>query len=224
MLLVALSVFGLALLDSLNPSLIATQLFLLTTPQPLWRSLSFILSVILTSFVGGWLVLTGLSDHLYSLLHYQPSPLEYGIQVLLGVLLIAFAVRLYRNPPQGDSPQPTPSYLHPLAIFGFGIFSTISELPTALPYFAAITQIAEAQIHLITTGILLIIYNLLYVLPLGILLGLYFYSPALRSHLEAIGVVIRRWNHQITIGFLGLIAAILLVDGLGALTLGRALL
>ncbi|HEU4324350.1 MAG TPA: hypothetical protein VFS21_14450 [Roseiflexaceae bacterium] len=61
---------GIALLDSLNPSLFLAQFYLLTTARPVPRILSYIGGVVAANFLGGLLFL--LPDR--TSCHYAGSP------------------------------------------------------------------------------------------------------------------------------------------------------
>jgi cytochrome c biogenesis protein CcdA len=52
---------------------------------------------------------------------------------------------------------------------------TILELPTALPYFAAIEQIVRANLDLLSTMSILALYNLIFVLPPSALIVIYLF-------------------------------------------------
>jgi cytochrome c biogenesis protein CcdA len=91
------------------------------------------------------------------------TPLFYIIQFLTGIILLIVGVTL-RIPTQSE-PVKAPKKLNLARTFLLGMSVTILELPTALPYFAAIEQIVRANLDLRSTMSILALYNLIFVLP-----------------------------------------------------------
>ncbi|HWQ75461.1 MAG TPA: GAP family protein, partial [Syntrophomonas sp.] len=54
----------------------------------------------------------------------------------------------------------------PMALLALGVAATISELTTALPYFAFLAILFHYQLSLIQVTFILVIYNIIYTLPL----------------------------------------------------------
>ncbi|MFZ4730464.1 MAG: GAP family protein, partial [Pseudanabaena sp.] len=67
--------------------------------------------------------------------------------------------------PAQTEPVKAPKKLNLARTFLLGMSVTILELPTALPYFAAIEQIVRANLDLLSTMSILAMYNLIFVLP-----------------------------------------------------------
>ena len=91
------------------------------------------------------------------------TPLLNTIQLLIGVILLVVGITL-RIPTQSE-PVKVTTKLTLARTFLLGMSVTVLELPTALPYFAAIEQIARANLDLLSIISILVLYNLIFVLP-----------------------------------------------------------
>jgi cytochrome c biogenesis protein CcdA len=167
---------AIALLDSLNPTAISLQIFLLSRPNPIPLTIAFIVGVFLAYWGGGLAIALGFSRILHVFLNRFPWDIFanaiHSIQFLLGVVLLVVAYRMKVTSYQTKTPN-LKSSLTPLRTLGIGIIATVSDLPTALPYIAAIERIIQSQANLLQIIGLLVFYNLIFVLPLLILLGIY---------------------------------------------------
>jgi len=159
------SLGGLALADSLNPFTVAAQAYLLGTPNPMRRSLAFLCATFLTYFFGGVLLLAGLSFFLKSVVPLIPF-WGFGVgELALSALLGFFAFYTGKMAKEGR-PFTPPSDLSIGATIVFAIGSTASDVPTAIPYFAAASSIAAENAGWGQDLLLLIGYNMLYCVPL----------------------------------------------------------
>ena len=61
----------------------------------------------------------------------------------------------------------------PMALVALGVGATISELATALPYFAFIAVLLNYSLTLFQLSFILIVYNTIYMLPLMVLYFVY---------------------------------------------------
>jgi cytochrome c biogenesis protein CcdA len=167
---------AIAILDSLNPTAISMQVVLLSTRNPIPRTLTFILGVFLTYWVGGLAIALGIgriiSDFLSRFRWDDFADVLYPVQFILGIILLIVAYRMKTTPYEPKNLDRHKS-LTPLSTLGIGIIATASDLPTALPYLAAIERILKAQVDLSMLMGLLVFYNLIFILPLLLLLGIY---------------------------------------------------
>jgi cytochrome c biogenesis protein CcdA len=121
------------------------------------------------------------------------TPLFYIIQFLTGIILLIVGVTL-RIPTQSE-PAKVPKKLNLARTFLLGMSVTILELPTALPYFAAIEQIVSANLDLLSTMSILALYNLIFVLPPIALIVIYLFF-----HRQSFALsLIQRINRSIAI-------------------------
>ena len=169
------SLIAIAALDSLNPSAIALQVYLLGTTKPIPRSLAFVIGIFLAYWTSGLLAVLGLNQFIQTVIANSgfslSTPLLYTIQLLIGIILLVVGIML-RIPAQTE-PVKAPTKLTLARTFLLGMSVTVLELPTALPYFAAIEQIARANLDLLSIASILALYNLIFVLPPIALVVLY---------------------------------------------------
>lgn len=166
----AFALIGLALLDALNPFSIAAMAFLLSTDRPVARGLAFVLGTFVIYVLSGVVLLEGWLVVLQSLLPSLPAWVPGGLEVGAGAAALIAGAYTWKQSAQGK-PSPSPSNLSLVATIAFAVASTLSDLPTAIPYFAAASQLAAAG----GTGIRyawLLIYNLIYIAPLVAMIGL----------------------------------------------------
>jgi cytochrome c biogenesis protein CcdA len=220
------SIMGIAVLDSLNPSLFLAQFFLLTTPKPTARITAFILGVLLVYFIGGLLILGGARVLIASLFteisNVIPATVLYSLQLGLGALMVGFGWRMKTDQPLGEARKPRSLGL--MAAFGFGMVVIVNEITTALPYFVAIERIAQAQLDLSLNIVSLVLYNLVFVLPLFAFLGLFLaYRERFSSQLERISAGVHHWIPRIFKAALLIVGVLLMVDAGAFLLMGRAL-
>lgn len=185
---------AIAALDSFNPTTTAVQIYLLSTPKPAARSASFIAGVFITYWTAGLAVVLGASQVTISL-PQLPASLIYSLQLITGVILLIAGWNL--NPAPSE-PTKRPVRLTLIQTFLFGSAATLWDFPTALPYLAAIERIVGSQLDLLTTMGILAIYNLIFVLPLIILLGVYLCLGEQSTNLlQVIHRSVQKWGHKI---------------------------
>ena len=161
---------GLALLDSLNPATVATQAYLLATSRPLARAGAFLAATFVTYVAGGWFLLTGWTRLVGRIAAHVSAWGVAAAEIALGLAVAGFALWSWRRASAGT--PFTPRDLGLPACFALGVVSTIEDLPTALPYLAAIDRIAASPAD--TGGRLLLIglYCTVYVAPLIVLMAI----------------------------------------------------
>jgi cytochrome c biogenesis protein CcdA len=217
---------AIAAVDSLNPTAVALQIYLLSTARPVARSISFILGVFLAYWCAGLFIILGLAQLLSNAIsavdfaRYETH--LYGFQLLLGIVLLVVGFTL--KPSTQTEPNKIPKKLTADRTFLLGLAVTIWEFPTALPYLAALEQISRAKLEGVALMSVLGMYNSIFVLPLIVLLGIY-----LRFHhqsaelLQRINRGIALWAPKILRILLMGIGFVLVVDSL-AYSFGRSFL
>jgi cytochrome c biogenesis protein CcdA len=205
------SLVAIAALDSLNPTAIALQIYLLSTPKPIGRSIAFILGVFLTYWSAGLLAVLGLRTLVVSAISSAnaafPEPHIYTIQLLIGIALLIGGFSLDASAEADEGKRPKNLTLGRTFLLGMAV--TIFDFPTALPYLAAIEQIARAKLDSFSIMGTLGVYNLVFVFPQIILLGIY-----VIFHQQS-AVLLHRINRAIAIWSPKILRALLL--GLGIL-------
>jgi cytochrome c biogenesis protein CcdA len=208
-LIITLTLLG--LLDSLNPATIIAMVFLLSTINPLPRTVSFLLGVGVTYFICGLLVHLGLSSVFDYVQNFLASTWGYIVRAILGIVLVITSLWLYYK--KSETSTKTPTAIHPAATFIFGVTSTISDMPTAFPYLVALERISTINPDFITTFILLLYYNILYALPALILLFSYLIAKRhAATIIDNIKLFFQRWMKPVIVVALSIFGVLLLLD------------
>jgi cytochrome c biogenesis protein CcdA len=158
---------AIALPDSLNPSLIVAAVYLALGRRPLRRTLAFTLAAFAVTLAGGLAIALGLGHLILSLLPKLSKGVKWKVLTVVGVLLVCGGGVIWwrrdslaSDPPRGHKPREGGS----AALMGAGIAAL--ELATAFPYFGAIAMIVSSSVARGGKVFLLIVYNVVYVLPL----------------------------------------------------------
>lgn len=165
----SLVVAAIALPDSINPSLILTDLFLAAGPHPVRRTITFALAVFVVTTVGGVLIMLGLVELVRSLLPRLSSDVKYALITAGGVSLVLGGAGIWLKREaltrrRSSSTKQSGRQDGSAALMGSGIAGV--ELLTAFPYFATITIIVGSSASGPGKLVLLGIYNVVYILPL----------------------------------------------------------
>ena len=224
-LLVLMITIGLA--DSLNPSTIAPALYLAAGPRPRTRVAEFTLGVFFVYLAGGALIALGGGQLVRSVVPDVDirHTVQYAAELFAGVVLIGAAVLLWRRRGrmvERGLPQPKAGRR---STFLFGGSIMVFELPTAFPYFAAIAAIVGSGLGVLRELILLLLFNICFVLPLiGIWLTLLLAGDRAAELLgRGRRFFERRWPHLLCglIFVVGLIALLFGATGLAGGIHGR---
>ncbi|MGA9858998.1 MAG: GAP family protein [Solirubrobacteraceae bacterium] len=168
MLSLALAVIAIALPDSLNPSLIAAEVFLAAGPHPGRRTMSFALSAWTVTFLVGVALALGLGDFILSVVPKPGATTKYALFLAAGLLLLIGGIVIWVRRRALGTSGPTSdgeerSHGSPI-LLGAGIAGI--ELLTAFPYFAAIAMIVGSSASDPGKVWLLFLYCVVYTLPL----------------------------------------------------------
>lgn len=174
-----LSVLGLALLDSINPSAIAVTLFMLTQRGANLRVATYITAIFLTYLTVGVLLMLGLETLMGSFGKVLENPLAYAVQGIAGAAMLVYSF-LAPNKPKSGGASPTVRALG--GTFLLGVSVTVLEFPTAFPYLGAIGILTSAELSPVGWLPILLVYNVIFVLPPTLLLLAY---TAFGERLEA---------------------------------------
>jgi cytochrome c biogenesis protein CcdA len=156
--------------DVINPVLLAATIFALGSTRPYVNSLLTLIGWLLLYFTAG----IGLALGLEQISSYlaNPRPLDFIIELVVGLALLAWGLWLALKKPQ---PGKDADYGEAAALTGaqslvIGAGINLIGLPFAIPYFAAIDQILKADLTSFAAIIWLLGYNLLYILPFALLI------------------------------------------------------
>jgi cytochrome c biogenesis protein CcdA len=164
-------VVSIGLADSLNPSTIAPALYIAAGDRPRRSLLQFTLAVFAVYLIGGVVVVLGPGQLLLSLVPTPGRTARYIAELVAGVVMLLAAGFLWHDRKglaHHDLPEP-PAEGKSSALLGVTI--TAVELPTAFPYFAAIAAIVGSGLDPERQTILLVLYNVCFVLPLIMMLA-----------------------------------------------------
>jgi cytochrome c biogenesis protein CcdA len=208
---VLVAVFGLALIDSVNPSAIPVTLyFLLTSRSYTSRVLTYLAAVFSSYLLIGMLLLLGLDviwDYLY-------SPTAYAVQGIVGALMLIYGILAPSDTTEGRTTRlPRSQRLGP--IFLLGVTITVVEFSSALPYLAAIAILTNADLAASQWAPLLVVYNLIFVLPPLLVLGAYrLLGSRLQGRFEGFLETLRRGSRSTLLWIIAIVGFLLLADSL----------
>ena len=166
------SLLLLALLDSLNPSALVVALWLLSRPQAAPRLLAYVAGILASYLALGIAMMLGFTALSGRLGQALDHPVVLVVQGLLGAALLVYAILAPSTAHAAREPD-LPATGKLLGFFVLGMAVTAAELVTALPYFAAITLMIGADLGPTQWLPLLLGYNLIFITPPLLLLGLH---------------------------------------------------
>ena len=158
-------VVSIGLADGINPSTILPALWFAAAPRPRLALAGFALGVFAAAFAGGVAVLLGGRNIVESLAPDLSDTTGRLLEVAGGVLLIAVAAGIWLLRGRVEERVRKPRAAGPWSAFGIGVAIMVVELPTAFPYFAAITAVGASHRGTAAEIALLALYCLCFVLP-----------------------------------------------------------
>lgn len=192
-----LSLAGIAVLDSFNPSLFVAQFYLFTTPRPVLRIAVYIVGIWTVNYGGGLLILSGVRAVVATWLDTLSPTTLYSLQLAIGIAALIFGL-WYSTQPDDPGESKKLRSLGLLAAYGFGMTIMVNEISTAMPYFVALERLAQAALPLAQTLLILAIYNLIFSLPLWIFLGLFVaYRARFSAQIESINQWMQKWTPRL---------------------------
>ncbi len=156
--------------DIVNPVLMAGTVYTLGSKKPYLNSIMILTGWFIVYFISGIILAVGLEAITQFLAN--PRPIDFYIETIVALLLIWLAVNLIRNDggKRKKKEFDDTDRLTPWSAFNTGALINLVGLPFAIPYFAVIDQILKVDLSVISALFILLIYNLLYVLPFGLLI------------------------------------------------------
>jgi Sap, sulfolipid-1-addressing protein len=162
-----LAVVGIALPDSLNPSLIVAGVYLALGEHATRRLAAFTLAAFAVTLAGGFVIALGLGDLILSLLPKLSHSVKYEALTLAGVALVCGGGVIWwrrESLASAAGERADPVGHGSAALVGAGIAGI--EFLSAFPYFAAIAMIVGSSESVGAKTLLIVVYNVVYVLPL----------------------------------------------------------
>ncbi|MFL5884738.1 MAG: GAP family protein [Thermoleophilaceae bacterium] len=210
----ALLVGSIALADSLNPSTVLPALYLSTTPNAVRKVASFTLGVAAPSLLFGVVFVAGPGQLILRAAPHLSENGKHYVEIGVGAFLILLAVVLWRGGQRLSDRIPTGETASRGGPFAVGAAIMALELPTALPYFAALAAIIGSDAHLSIQIGYVVLFNFLFVLPLIAILVLRARATeGAARRIDALGEWIRTYAAAV-------IAVIAGVAGAGFMILG----
>jgi cytochrome c biogenesis protein CcdA len=157
-------VFGLALLDSINPSALLVAILLLPQPRAAAKIAIYMSAVFCCYFIIGVLLMLGFGAALDAIGNNLSSPVAYGAQGMIGGSMLLYSLLVDTKQTAEKAPR-LPTTQHPGTLFLLGVSVSAVEFATALPYLAAIGLLSNAGLPSGQWLPILLVYNLILVAP-----------------------------------------------------------
>lgn len=212
----ALSV-GLA--DSINPSTVAPALYLATGPHAVRRLVLFTLGAFAAYCLGGIVLTAGPGQAILAAIP-RPSPEDtHLIEIALGGVALAVAAALWLRRETVAGRVRAEERRTSRSSFFLGAAIMTVELPTAFPYFAVIAAVVGSGEGPVRQLLIILIFNLAFVLPLGVITGLRAVTgPGGERFLLVVRAALDRHAASAIVGVTAILAAVLLIVGTVGLT------
>jgi len=211
-----------ALIDStsVTPLGLVPLATILAGRRPFGTAFAFLAGLFISYLIMALLFLFGLSSVLTRLnawLSYRwdnPEPADFGIQILVGLVMLFFGLRIAEKRKSRSSGRELQSGVSPVSAFGFGFLMNVVGFPGALPYFAAADRIAQADPPVSEAVLAVVFYVTIFVLPLTAIVLL---RALLGQRMDAIMQAIQGFfdtkGKRLLMVLLVLLGLILVVDG-----------
>jgi cytochrome c biogenesis protein CcdA len=209
-------VVSIGLADALNPGTIGPALFLATTARPRTQVAAFAAGVFAVNLAGGTLIALGPGQLLLSLLPRVHPTAEHILEVVAGVALLVAAGVVLANRARLRRRKLAPAKSGKRSGFILGAAITAVELPTALPYFAAIAAILGSDANVPQEILLLAVFNAAFLVPVWAVLGVLWIA---RAHADP---MLKRLGDGIQRHWPTLVGVLLAAVGVAALGYGVA--
>ena len=145
----------------------------------------------------------------------NPGTLELVLQIIIGVLLLIFGFKK-SGPSEKRNNSPITESVTPAKAFTIAVGLMVVGLPGSLPYFAAIDQLLRADLNGIEMVLVLIYYNVLFVLPLvGLVCVRVIFPNQSEIIFDFVRNVSEKWGRRIVITFMVILGFVMVVDGIG---------
>ena len=181
--------------DSLNPIGITQQFILQGMVKKHWHIWYFILTTALVNIIFGYMVYYGFIKVIDAILVFLLSKyamIIFSFEIFLGISLFLFSIGclikknivknkdilMYRNNQLLEENNFKAKFKHvtPLMLINVGIVSTVSELTSAIPYFAFLSVLVTYKFSFGILTFVLICYNIIYIAPFVLLYIVYLLS------------------------------------------------
>lgn len=214
MLKLLLFVIPLGLAGAISPVLLTEQTVVLAGPDGRRTARAFAAGAMVTLFAFvALLVLFGTSIELPKTPHLNAT-----LDVVIGVLLLAFAIFLQLRSPKEKTDKPPRGPMNPRAAYVFGTVSMATNFTTLALIIPASKEIASSDVDLLGRAVVAVVLVVLASIPAWLPLALTALAPgpAMRG-LDAFGDFIQRNGRLATVILVALVGAFLVVRGVARL-------
>jgi cytochrome c biogenesis protein CcdA len=164
-------VISIAVADSLNPSTIGPALFLAGGDHARTKVAEFTFGVFAVYLLGGAAIALGPGQLVLALVPHPDRTVRHDIEIAVGAAMLLAAALLWRFRTRLAARQVKAFSPEGRSSVALGATIMAVELPTAFPYFAAIAAIVGSGFDPIRQLILLLLFNVCFVLPLLGIMG-----------------------------------------------------
>lgn len=161
---ILLVIGALALLDMFSPSIIGVSVYVLLVAkkQQIRLLLTYLMTVALFYFSTGIFLMLGLGVIFNPISNLLDS---YSARLIMTIVGAALFIGSWLVPKRKTNGAPKPKSLHVSSMVALGFTTSILEVATALPYFAAIGILTSNQIEFYEWLPILAGYNLIMIAP-----------------------------------------------------------
>ena len=215
--------FGLALVDSINPSALLVTLYLLRRPMPVRTVAAYMSGVFASYLTIGILLVLGLDALLDRFGDALWSPGAYAVQLVIGAAMLVYSYKPVRSD-AAPAEQRAAGAATMAGLFALGAAVTVVELTTALPYLAATGLLTCLQWPAAQWLAALVAYNLVFVAPPFTLvfvappfalLGLHLVlGRRFEGRMESFRKKLERTGHEAVLWIIGIVGFYLVLDAL----------
>ena len=165
-------VIGIGLLDSANPATVVPALYLAAGPNGVKSVAGFLAGFAAANMALGVVLALGPGEAIKRHIPHAGDHTRHVVELAAGGLLLVVAAALWwqRHRVSHHVAAGTKHLDRNSLLLGAGI--AVVEIPTAVPYFAAIAVIVGSGERAATEVLLLAVFNLCFLLPVIVLLGL----------------------------------------------------
>jgi cytochrome c biogenesis protein CcdA len=168
-----------------------------------------------TSTLAGLIIVLGPGRALLAIASTPRPHIVHLVEVVAGVVVLVAAVVLWLKREGFARRLSTHSDRTRFSPLALGAVIIVAELPTALPYFAALAAIVEARVSIPSQVLLVVVFNLCFCAPILILLGAVVAGGERgRAFARAAREVIQRYAAVIVPVLLGMLGVGILAVGL----------
>lgn len=159
-------VISIGIADSLNPTTVGPALILATGERPRRRVLEFTLGVVAVELAGGLAIVLGPGRLLVGLIPRPHHIASHIVECAVGLAMLVGAALLWRHRGRLTRVDHLSVRVQRLSGATLGAVIAALELPTAFPYFAAISAILVSHTGIVGKVLLVALFNLCFVFPL----------------------------------------------------------